>query len=223
MPRIEGITEWLTVRSPGAEGHPVGSPVRSASMRSRPCTVTRISNSSGRSSTATPRPAATSATSAASAPIGVTATKDPDEIVALDADCVLYMPQGEMNPMGALDDICRLLASGKNVVSTAVTALIYPLSIGRQSGGQARGRLRRGQTSFHAHRHRTGLGRRGVAADDVGTVPAHRLAVGAGADGLHHVRQRRHAVRHHGIRQGARRTGADGRRRAGRCDVQAPR
>ncbi|MDT5280586.1 MAG: hypothetical protein QOJ20_1781 [Mycobacterium sp.] len=57
-------------------------------------------------------------------PIGVTATKEPDEIVALDADCVLYMPQGEMNPMAALDDICRLLASGKNVVSTAVTGLM---------------------------------------------------------------------------------------------------
>jgi 2,4-diaminopentanoate dehydrogenase len=49
-------------------------------------------------------------------PIGVTATNDPAEIVAIDADCVLYMPQGEMNPTGALDDICRLLASGKNVV-----------------------------------------------------------------------------------------------------------
>jgi hypothetical protein len=65
-------------------------------------------------------------------PIGVTATKDPDEIVALDADCVLYMPQGEMNPMGALDDICRLLASGKNVVSTAVTGLVYPRSLGEK-------------------------------------------------------------------------------------------
>jgi hypothetical protein len=57
-------------------------------------------------------------------PLGITTTRDPDDIVALDADCVLYMPQGEMNPMGALDDICLLLASGKNVVSTAVTSLI---------------------------------------------------------------------------------------------------
>jgi 2,4-diaminopentanoate dehydrogenase len=37
-------------------------------------------------------------------PIGISATEDPDEIVALDADCVRYMPQGEMNPMGALGD-----------------------------------------------------------------------------------------------------------------------
>jgi len=72
--------------------------------------------------------------------IGVTATKNPDEIVALDADCVLYMPQGEMNPMGALDDICRLLASGKNVVSTAVTGLVCPLESVCAAG----------QTSFHA-------------------------------------------------------------------------
>lgn len=64
--------------------------------------------------------------------IGVATTADRDEIVALDADCVLYMPQGEMNPMGAVDDICRLLASGKNVVSTAVTGLIYPLSMGQR-------------------------------------------------------------------------------------------
>ena len=72
--------------------------------------------------------------------IGVTATKNPDEIVALDADRVLYMPQGEMNPMGALDDIYRLLASGKNVVSTAVTGLVCPLESVCAAG----------QTSFHA-------------------------------------------------------------------------
>jgi hypothetical protein len=33
-------------------------------------------------------------------PLGITTTTDPDDIVAQDADCVLYMPQGEMNPMG---------------------------------------------------------------------------------------------------------------------------
>jgi 2,4-diaminopentanoate dehydrogenase len=82
--------------------------------------------------------------------IGVIATRDRDEIVALDADCVLYMPQGEMNPMGALDDICRLLASGKNVVSTAVTGLIYPLSLGRQVAERLDTACAEGHTSFHA-------------------------------------------------------------------------
>jgi hypothetical protein len=59
--------------------------------------------------------------------IGVTATKNPDEIVALDADCVLYMPQGEMNPLST-----------------------------------------------------------------------HQLAAGSGVDGLRHLRQRRHPLRHFG-------------------------
>lgn len=44
---------------------------------------------------------------------GVKATNSLDEIVALDADCVLYMPQGT-----DYDTLCALLASGKNVVTT---------------------------------------------------------------------------------------------------------
>ncbi|HEX2400280.1 MAG TPA: dihydrodipicolinate reductase [Mycobacterium sp.] len=83
-------------------------------------------------------------------PIGVTATKDPDEILAIDADCVLYMPQGEMNPLGALDDICRLLASGKNVVSTAVTGLIYPRSLGDKVVDKLESACAEGRSSFHA-------------------------------------------------------------------------
>lgn len=44
---------------------------------------------------------------------GVKATNSLDEIVALDADCVLFMPQGT-----DFDALCALLASGKNVVTT---------------------------------------------------------------------------------------------------------
>jgi 4-hydroxy-tetrahydrodipicolinate reductase len=44
---------------------------------------------------------------------GVLATTDVDEIVALGADCVLYMPRA----LDA-DDVCRLLAAGTNVVTT---------------------------------------------------------------------------------------------------------
>jgi 2,4-diaminopentanoate dehydrogenase len=47
---------------------------------------------------------------------GVLATDDVDAITALDADCVLYAPA--QSPR-LLDDLCRLLASGKNVVSPA--------------------------------------------------------------------------------------------------------
>jgi len=82
-------------------------------------------------------------------PIGVTATKDPETILSLDADCVIHTPQGEMDPMGALDDICRLLASGKNVVSTAVTAYIYPRSAGAKVVERLDAACQAGGTSFH--------------------------------------------------------------------------
>ncbi|MCV7414625.1 dihydrodipicolinate reductase [Mycolicibacterium litorale] len=48
------------------------------------------------------------------APIGVTATTDTHEILALDADCVLYTPR-----IVDLDEVCAILASGKNLVTTA--------------------------------------------------------------------------------------------------------
>ncbi len=44
---------------------------------------------------------------------GIRATNSVDEIVALDADCVLYMRQG-----CDIEEVCRLLASGKNIVTT---------------------------------------------------------------------------------------------------------
>jgi hypothetical protein len=83
-------------------------------------------------------------------PIGVTATRDRDQILALDADCVLYMAQGEMDPMTALDDICALLASGKNVISTAVTSFIYPASAGPHVIERLEKACAEGRASFHA-------------------------------------------------------------------------
>jgi hypothetical protein len=51
------------------------------------------------------------------APVGVTATRDVDEILALDADVVIHCAR-LAPPYGSHDaDILRLLASGKNVIS----------------------------------------------------------------------------------------------------------
>jgi len=55
-------------------------------------------------------------------PIGVTATTNVEEILALDADCVLYAPS-----FTSLDDVCRLLESGKNVAT--VSFLFHPRRI----------------------------------------------------------------------------------------------
>jgi 4-hydroxy-tetrahydrodipicolinate reductase len=46
-------------------------------------------------------------------PTGVTATSDISEIIALGADCVLYMPA-----VCDLDQVCAILAAGANIVTT---------------------------------------------------------------------------------------------------------
>lgn len=82
-------------------------------------------------------------------PIGITGTNNVEQILGLDADCVLYMPRGGIDPALALDDVCRILASGKNVVSTAVTAWIYPKSAGDEVVERLETACREGGTSFH--------------------------------------------------------------------------
>jgi 4-hydroxy-tetrahydrodipicolinate reductase len=89
-------------------------------------------------------------------PIGVAATDDVDTILAMDADCVCYTALGSTleSSEGPLDDICRLLASGKNVVSSAVEFHAYFRSglEMRGAGENAHERLVRaceeGKTSF---------------------------------------------------------------------------
>ena len=78
------------------------------------------------------------------APIGVKSTRSIEDIVALKADCVLYMPR-QINA----DDICRLLESGSNVVTTRtefhLSSRIQPVL--RQRIEDA---CRRGGTSLHS-------------------------------------------------------------------------
>jgi 4-hydroxy-tetrahydrodipicolinate reductase len=91
-------------------------------------------------------------------PLGVRATDDVDEILAIDADCVCYSALGStlQDREGPLDDICRLLASGKNVVSSAVEFHAYfrPGLHMKGAGENAEARLRAackegGSTFFH--------------------------------------------------------------------------
>jgi len=60
------------------------------------------------------------------APTGVLATGDADALLALDADCVCYTAQGETRIRDTVEDLARILASGKNVVNTAIVSLVYP-------------------------------------------------------------------------------------------------
>jgi hypothetical protein len=83
-------------------------------------------------------------------PLGVAVSGDRAAILAMPADCVLYMAQGEGKREQVLDDVCQLLASGKNVISTALTELIYPKACGPQIVARLEEACRAGGVSFHA-------------------------------------------------------------------------
>jgi hypothetical protein len=62
---------------------------------------------------------------AGTAKTGVKVTNDADELLAMDAEVVSYNSTGDLRPMEAIDDIVRILGSGKNVVSTSLVPLVY--------------------------------------------------------------------------------------------------
>jgi hypothetical protein len=76
------------------------------------------------------------------APIGITATTDVDEILALDADCVLYTPRNT-----SVDEVCAILASGKNVVTTAF--LFHPRRINADDRDRLSQACQTGRSSVH--------------------------------------------------------------------------
>jgi hypothetical protein len=59
-------------------------------------------------------------------PLGLTATSDAGELLGLAPDCVCYAASGESRPMEAVDDFCRMLDAGVDVVTTSVPGLLYP-------------------------------------------------------------------------------------------------
>ncbi|MCV7055152.1 NAD(P)H-dependent amine dehydrogenase family protein [Mycolicibacterium gilvum] len=59
-------------------------------------------------------------------PLGIAASGDADEMIALQPDCVVYAASGPDRDAAAVPDYVRLLESGINVVSTSSTALVYP-------------------------------------------------------------------------------------------------
>ncbi|MBB3751161.1 hypothetical protein FHT44_003656 [Mycolicibacterium sp. BK634] len=59
-------------------------------------------------------------------PIGIRATSDAAELLALQPDCVVYAASGPDRDAGAVPDYLKLLAAGINVVSTSSTSLVYP-------------------------------------------------------------------------------------------------
>jgi len=82
------------------------------------------------------------------APVGVKATTDIDAILRLDADCVSYTATADLRPFEAIEDICRILASGKNVVSSSVVPLVHPKSFLPEWRDKLEAACAKGRSSF---------------------------------------------------------------------------
>jgi hypothetical protein len=81
-------------------------------------------------------------------PVGVRATTDADAVVGLEADCVCYTATADLRPFEAIEDISRLLAAGKNVVSSSVVPLVHPASFFPEVRDKLAASCARGNTSF---------------------------------------------------------------------------
>ena len=76
--------------------------------------------------------------------IGIRATQSIEDILALDADCVLYMPA-----YTDFDQVCRLLASGKNI-ATARGEFLHPAAMKPENRARVEEACREGNTSIHS-------------------------------------------------------------------------
>jgi hypothetical protein len=77
-------------------------------------------------------------------PTGIIATRDLSQILALGADCVLYMPAA-----CDYDQVCALLAAGANVVTTR-GEFHWPASMDPAARTQVEAACQRGSTTLHS-------------------------------------------------------------------------
>jgi 2,4-diaminopentanoate dehydrogenase len=92
-------------------------------------------------------------------PLGVVATRDKDAILRADADCIIYTGPATNRPREAMEDFCRILEAGKNLVTTSLPGLVYPRGSMRES---ALARIvvaaNRGQSSIYSTGIEPGFG-----------------------------------------------------------------
>ena len=135
-------------------------------------------------------------------PTGVLATNDADALLASTPTSSVYTATGDLRPTEAVADMCRILESGKNVVSRRRSSrLIYPPTAPRGLGPPARSRVPSRAT-------RRASPRASTPASPTTCCPlvasgfsrAHRLDPHRREPRLLHLHATRGAVRHDGLR-----------------------
>ncbi len=96
-------------------------------------------------------------------PVGVVATQDADALLFdTDADCVCYTANSDLRPDGVIDDLCRILAAGKNVVNTSYVPLLFPKAAGPGVHDRLEAACLEGGTSFYTSGIDPGYGNAGI-------------------------------------------------------------
>lgn len=96
-------------------------------------------------------------------PADVTATQDAEALLALDVDCVCYTASSDVRPAQVIEDLCRMLAQGKNVVNTSFVPLLYPAAAGEGVLDKLEAACQSGGTSFYTSGIDPGFGNAGLA------------------------------------------------------------
>ena len=82
---------------------------------------------------------------------GIIASNDFDAFLALDADCVSYFATDYgREPDAVIDQMCAILAAGKNIVTTSMTPLVYPKGVPGDVAARLERACAQGGSSFFA-------------------------------------------------------------------------
>ena len=72
------------------------------------------------------------------------------KLLELAPDCICYTASGESRPTEAIDDFCRILEAGINVVTTSVPGLLYPAGFDAAAVARIETACRQGGSSLYA-------------------------------------------------------------------------
>ena len=148
--------------------------------------------------------------------LGVRATSEVDEVLALAPDCICYTASGESRPTEAIDDFCRMLAAGINVVTTSVPGLLYPPGFDATEVARIETACRQGGSSLYVSGIEPGFAGDHLVLTLVTMSKRIRLDPHAGDLRLRALSGRVHDVRGLRFRQAARPSLLDGT--SGRAD-----
>lgn len=94
--------------------------------------------------------------------LGVTATQDAEALIASDAAVICYTASSDIRPDDVVNDLCRMLAAGKDVVSTSFVPLLYPKAAGEGIYDRLEAACQEGGSSFYTSGIDPGYGNAGI-------------------------------------------------------------